>query len=65
MQQNTSHGRPAGKELTPSELVRKHMEDPNHVITDEELRNVKLEFDTPLEDLIDDNERPEKSEDDE
>jgi hypothetical protein len=31
--------------LTLSELVHRHMSDPNHVITDEELRKVRLRLD--------------------
>jgi hypothetical protein len=30
------------KSLTPSELVKKHISDPSHVITDEELKKVKV-----------------------
>jgi hypothetical protein len=28
--------------ITPGELVKKHIKDPNHVITDDELANVKV-----------------------
>jgi len=28
--------------LTPADLVKRHMQDPTHVVTDEELRNVKV-----------------------
>jgi hypothetical protein len=50
MQDKISHPYPAStsKEMTPSELVRKHIQDPNHVITDEEFRNVKLELNPPV-----------------
>jgi len=49
MQQNFQNAtRRQTEELTPSELVKRHIEDPNHVITDEELRSVKLVLDEPL-----------------
>jgi hypothetical protein len=28
--------------LTPAELMKKHMKDPNHVVTEDELRKVKV-----------------------
>ena len=28
--------------LTPAELIKKHNADPNHVITDEDLKNLKV-----------------------
>ncbi len=28
--------------LTPKELIEKHLKDPNHHVTDEELRNLKV-----------------------
>jgi hypothetical protein len=35
------------EKLTPKELVLKHIFDKNHVVTDEELKNVKVGF-SPL-----------------
>lgn len=31
-----------GERLTPKELFKKHVKDPNHHVTDEELRNLKV-----------------------
>jgi hypothetical protein len=36
------------EKLTPKELVLKHIFDKNHVVTEEELKNVKVGF-SPLE----------------
>lgn len=46
---NNSTATPSGddkqpKQETASELAHRHLLDPNHVTTDEELRNVSLEF---------------------
>jgi hypothetical protein len=32
----------SNRPTTTEEIVRKHMEDPNHVITDDEIRNVEV-----------------------
>jgi hypothetical protein len=29
-------------ELTPEELIKKHIQDPNHIITDDEIKNAKV-----------------------
>jgi hypothetical protein len=31
-----------GEGLTPKELIKKHLQDPNHKVTDEELKNLKV-----------------------
>ena len=31
-----------GERLTPKELFKKHLKDPNHHVTDDELRNLKV-----------------------
>jgi hypothetical protein len=46
--------------LTPKELVKKHMEDPAHVVTDEELKKVKVGDDAVSETELE-NEAEEKS----
>lgn len=33
---------PISKSMTAAELMQKHLKDPNHHVTDEELRNVKV-----------------------
>jgi hypothetical protein len=48
MQDNNTYLYQQKRELTPSELVRKHIQDPTHVVTDEELKNVKLVLDSPV-----------------
>jgi hypothetical protein len=30
------------KRLTPAELIRKHIKDPGHVVTEDELRNLRV-----------------------
>jgi hypothetical protein len=30
------------RELTPDELIKKHIQDPDHVVTDEEIKNAKV-----------------------
>lgn len=30
------------EQLTPHELLEKHLKDPNHAVTDEELKNLKV-----------------------
>ena len=41
------------KGLTPKELIKKHLQDPNHKVTDEELMSLKVgaaaEFDNDVE----------------
>jgi len=34
-----------GGKLTPAELFQKHIKDPNHVVTEEELKNLKVGVD--------------------
>ena len=50
MEENTTPVKPDGdkppQSETISELAHRHLRDPNHVTTDEELRNVKMDFDT-------------------
>ena len=38
--------------LSPKELMRKHLNDPNHQVTDEELRNVKVGVDAEDEQQV-------------
>jgi hypothetical protein len=41
METNNSANNPENnRKLTPAELIKKHMKDPNHVVTEEELKNV-------------------------
>lgn len=55
MKNNTSS---PGKEqntvesLTPAELFKKHLKDPNHHVTDEELRNLKVGVDAEDEEQV-------------
>jgi hypothetical protein len=35
-------GQKKSQRLTPAELIRKHLKDPNHHVTDEELSNLKV-----------------------
>ena len=39
---NLNSEKGSDQRLTAAELVRKHLKDPNHVVTDEELQNVKV-----------------------
>ena len=42
-----------GESLTPKELMKKHLQDPNHQVTDEELMNLKVGSDAEDEALVD------------
>lgn len=43
------------KKLTPKQLIMKHIFDPNHVVTDEELNQLDLGFKMSSNDLYRDN----------
>lgn len=43
---------PINKSMTAAELTQKHLKDPNHHVTDEELRNVKVGIEAEDEDDV-------------
>ena len=52
MEQRNHHNSTANEALTPAELIKKHNSDPQHKITEEELRNLKVGNDAEDEEQL-------------